>query len=70
MKMIINWFEKQWASFQRGREVSRRGWGSIGNMYAYGKTWDRARWGREIRRSNRLYRLARTGNAWKPYKGF
>lgn len=27
-------------------------------MYAYGHTWDPARWEREIRRSNRLYRLS------------
>lgn len=66
----MNWIKAQWAKFQRRREVERRGWGSIGRMYAYGRTWDAARWGREIRRSNRLYRLSAHGNAWKPFNGF
>lgn len=56
--------------FQRMREANRRGWGSVGSMLSNGENWSASRWGREMRRSNRLYRLANGRNPWVPFRGF
>lgn len=68
---MLTWLKKQWKNWRRWKEADRRGWGSLGRMFAYGREWNDAKWGREIRRSNRLYRLTHGhGNPWKPYRGF
>lgn len=60
------WIKKQWNNWQRWREADLRGWQSLGRMLR-GKDWSDAKWAREIRRANRLYRLTRGhGNPWKP----
>lgn len=67
---MLHWLKQQWARFQRADEANKRGWGSLGRMFAYGNGWSDSKWGREIRRSNRLYRLAHGRNPWKPYGKF
>lgn len=54
----------------RWMEVQRRWLAGLWAMMANGYTWSDARWGREIRRSNRLFRLAGRGNPWHPRLGF
>lgn len=56
---ILFWLKKHWAARQRWKEADRRGWESLGRMFYCGLDWDDAKWGREIRRSNRLYKLTR-----------
>jgi hypothetical protein len=64
------WLKSQYARWLRRCEADRRGWGSVGKMFANGRTWTGERWGREIRRSNRLYRIAHGKNPWRPFNGF
>ena len=60
----------QYGKWKRRREADRRGWGSVGNMYSAGQAWSSARWGREIRRRNRMYRIANGSSPWRPFNGF
>lgn len=46
---MLAWLKKQWKDWQRWKEADRRGWGSLGRMFAYGREWSDAKWGREIR---------------------
>lgn len=68
---MIDWLKKQWVARKRWKEAYSRGWASLGRMFANGSNWDDAKWSREIRRSNRLYRLTygRSG-PWKKHQGF
>ena len=67
---MLTWLEKKCEGWQRWMEADRRGWKNLGRMFAYGREWNAAKWGREIRRANRIYRLTRGhGNPWKPYRG-
>jgi len=66
----MGWLLAEWGKVRRNSEADRRGWASIGRMYACGRAWTKAKWGREIRRSNRLYRLAHGKSPWQPVNGF
>lgn len=66
----MTWLISQWRALLRMREANRRGWASLGPMFGEGAHWSAARWGREIRRSNRLYRLAHGLSPWHSVKGF
>lgn len=67
MRQTIHSF---WHRWRRQREADRRGWGSLGRMMLHGEDWSAAKLAREVRRSNRLYRLANGKSPWRPYKGF
>jgi len=66
----MKWLLIEWRKIRRNREADRRGWGSIGRMYANGSCWTPAKLRCEIRRSNRLYRLAHGKTPWHPVNGF
>ena len=66
----MDWIRTRWTTFQRAREADRRGWGSIGRMLADGRRWSDAKLRRELRRSNRLYRIANGKSPWHPFNGF
>lgn len=67
----IRRLEKLWRTWLRRKEADRKGWQSMGRMFVHGKEWSDAKWRREIRRSNRLYRLAHGNRGpWKPHHGF
>jgi hypothetical protein len=51
--------------YKRSKEANDRGWASLGRLMYSSKSWDDAKWERELRRSNRLYRLVSYGSAWK-----
>lgn len=61
---MFKWLKKWLHILNRAREANRRGWRSLGPMFGEGDTWSADRWGREVRRSNRLYRLARGKSPW------
>lgn len=65
----MDWIRTRWGTFQRCREADQRGWGSVGRMLADGGSWSDARFGRELRRSNRLYRIANGKSPWRPFNG-
>ena len=66
---VIKWIRKQWRLYRRWVEADDKGWVSLGRMFSSDKSWSSEMWEREIRHSNRLYRLTRDGgNAWKKGK--
>lgn len=64
------WLKNRWHLLQRMREANRRGWNSLGPMFGDGINWNTLRWGREIRRSNRLFRIANGKSPWHSVNGF
>lgn len=67
---MIEWLKKQWQMYRRSCEANNRGWAQLGKMLANGRNWTDEKWAREIRRENRLYRLAAGRSPWKPYGKF
>lgn len=59
-----------WQKVRRNNEANKLGWSSVGRMLTYGRGWSEKQWRREIRRSNRLYRLAHGKSPWRPVNGF
>lgn len=61
-RSVLMWLTKQVKDWRRRKEADRRRWAGLGRMIACGREWSEAKWRREIRRLNRLYRIAKKCN--------